>query len=158
MPKRSAGILVYRQRPEGSEVLLAHPGGPFWRTRDLGAWSIFKGELDAGEDAKAAARREFAEETGWVADGPLQPLGEIRQAGGKVVIAFAMESDLEPARLRSNDFEMEWPPRSGRLLTFPEVDRAEWFSLGEARRRILAGQAPLLDRLAVRLDEPGQEP
>jgi predicted NUDIX family NTP pyrophosphohydrolase len=158
MPKRSAGILVYRQRPEGSEVLLAHPGGPFWRTRDLGAWSIFKGELDAGEDATAAARREFAEETGWVADGPLQPLGEIRQAGGKVVIAFAMESDLEPARLRSNDFEMEWPPRSGRLLTFPEVDRAEWFSLGEARRRILAGQAPLLDRLAVRLDEPGQEP
>jgi predicted NUDIX family NTP pyrophosphohydrolase len=158
MPKRSAGILVYRQRPEGIEVLLAHPGGPFWRTRDLGAWSIFKGELDAGEDATAAARREFAEETGWVADGPLQPLGEIRQAGGKVVIAFAMESDLEPARLRSNDFEMEWPPRSGRLLTFPEVDRAEWFSLGEARRRILAGQAPLLDRLAVRLDEPGQEP
>ena len=158
MPKRSAGILVYRQRPEGIEVLLAHPGGPFWRTRDLGAWSIFKGELDAGEDATAAARREFAEETGWVADGPLQPLGEIRQAGGKVVIAFAMESDLEPARLRSNDFEMEWPPRSGRLLTFPEVDRAEWFSLGEARRRILAGQAPLLDRLAVRLDEPGKEP
>lgn len=151
MPKSSAGILMYKRERERVLVLLAHPGGPFWRRRDEGAWSIPKGEFGAGESAETAARREFEEELGAAAGGELRPLGRVRQPGGKWVEAFALEGDLDVAAVRSNPFEMEWPPRSGRRRTFPEVDRAAWFPLPEARRKILPGQRPLLDRLEEEL-------
>ncbi len=144
-------MVLYRRRPGGPEVLLVHPGGPLWARRDLGAWSIPKGEMEPGEEPEAVARRELAEETGLVAGGPLAPLALVRQPGGKVVVAFALEGDLDPAAVRSNTFSMPWPPGSGRMRAFPEVDRAEWFALPEARRRILRGQAPLLDELERRL-------
>lgn len=144
----SAGIVMYRRRGRSLDVLLVHPGGPFWRRKDAGAWSIPKGEFDPAEPAEAAARREFAEELGRRPEGELIPLGEIRQSGGKRVIAFAMEGDFDASRIESNTFEMEWPPRSGRRAVFPEVDRAAWFALADARDKIIAGQAPLLDRLA----------
>jgi predicted NUDIX family NTP pyrophosphohydrolase len=144
----SAGILAYRAGVGGLEVLLVHPGGPFWRKKDNGAWSIPKGEIDDGDDAEQAARREFAEELGPSARlGSLHALGEIRQRGGKRVIAFAGEGDFDPAALASNTFEVEWPPRSGRRQSFPEVDRAEWFDLDSARPKMLSAQAELLDRL-----------
>jgi predicted NUDIX family NTP pyrophosphohydrolase len=146
MANRSAGILPFRTNAGALEVLLAHPGGPFWRNRDDGAWSIVKGEYLDGEDAETAARREFTEETGWEPAGDLLPLGEVRQPGGKYVIAFAVEGDFDPATLRSDMFEIEWPPRSGAMRSFPEVDRAAWFDLDTARRKILAGQAPFLAR------------
>ena len=145
--RKSAGILMYRRAADGIRVLLVHPGGPFWSKRDLGAWSIPKGEHGDGEEAEAAARREFAEELGREFQGRLEPLGEIRQQAGKVVTAFAAEGDFDVADLASNHFEMEWPPRSGRRQSFPEVDRAEWFTLPVARQKIIAGQRPLLDRL-----------
>jgi predicted NUDIX family NTP pyrophosphohydrolase len=151
MAARSAGTLVYRKRAEAIEVLLVHPGGPFWQKRDLGAWSIPKGEYADNEDAEATARREFTEETGWTIAGEMTPLGDIRQKAGKTVTAFAAECDFDPATLKSNSFEMEWPPRSGRVASFPEVDRADWFSLADARERIFEGQRPLLDRLEVLL-------
>jgi predicted NUDIX family NTP pyrophosphohydrolase len=148
MTKRSAGILLYK-RPGGELlVLLAHPGGPFWRKRDYGAWTIPKGEFDAGEAPEDAARREFREELGVDAVGTLQPLGEIIQKGGKRVIAFALEGDFDAAALRSNTFEIEWPPRSGRIQAFPEVDRVEWMALPVAREKLLPSQVELLDRLA----------
>jgi predicted NUDIX family NTP pyrophosphohydrolase len=147
MAARSAGILVHRKRAGAVEVLLAHPGGPFWAKRDAGAWSIPKGEYSDSEDPETAARREFTEETGWTIEGELKPLGEIRQKAGKVVTAFAAEGDFDPASLESNRFEMEWPPKSGRIASFPEVDRAGWFGLAEARDKIVEGQQPLLDRL-----------
>jgi len=128
---------MYRSGTSGLEVLLVHPGGPFWRRRDLGAWSIPKGEHEEGEEPAAAARREFAEELGLPAEGALEPLGEVRQKAGKLVTAFALRGDCDPSAIRSNDFEMEWPPRSGRRQIFPEVDRAEWFSLPAAREKIL---------------------
>ena len=152
MAATSAGILMYRRRGGRIEVLLVHPGGPFWRNKDAGAWSIPKGEYTAQEDAEAAARREFGEELGLEARGELEPLGEVRQKGGKRVTAFALEGDLDPSAIRSNEFEMEWPPRSGRSQSFPEIDRAAWFTLVEARERILASQGPLLDRLAAKYD------
>ncbi len=150
--KRSAGILLHRRSSDGAlEVLLVHPGGPFWAKKDLGAWSIPKGEYEDGEDALAAARREFAEELGSpAADGELVALGEVRQKSGKVVTAWALEGDIDADAVTSNTFTMEWPPRSGRTREFPEVDRAAWFGLDEARERILPAQAPLLDRLAER--------
>lgn len=155
----SAGILMYRCSGTGLEVLLVHPGGPYWRAKDEGAWSIPKGEIDGEEDAGAVARREFAEETGVVLAGqPLEPLGEIRQRGGKRVIAFAVEGDLDVHAIRSNTFEIEWPPRSGKMQTFPEIDRAEWFDLAAARTRILEGQRPLLDRLAELVGQSGTPP
>jgi predicted NUDIX family NTP pyrophosphohydrolase len=146
----SAGILMYRQTGRGLEVLLAHPGGPFWRNRDEGAWSIPKGEMDEGEDAAAAARREFLEETGCTLEGALEPLGDIRQRGGKRVTAFAVEGDLDVDAIKSNTFEIEWPPKSGRMQSFPEIDRAAWFDLTAAHVKILESQRQLLDRLADR--------
>ena len=144
----SAGILAYRKGARGLEVLLVHPGGPFWRKKDDGAWSIPKGEIDAADAPEQVARREFAEELGPGASiGRLQKLGEIRQQGGKRVIAFASEGHFDPAALISNTFDIEWPPRSGRRQSFPEVDRADWFDIDFARTKILSGQLELLDRL-----------
>ena len=145
---RSAGLLLFRRRNERIEVLLVHPGGPFWAKRDLGAWSIPKGEYPEDEDPLAAARREFAEELGSPAPaGETIELGEIQQKAGKVVCAWAVAGDLDPAEITSNTFTMQWPPRSGRTQEFPEVDRAQWFDLEEARERINPAQAALLDRL-----------
>lgn len=150
--RRSAGILLYRLAGGAPEVLLAHPGGPFWAKRDEGAWSIPKGEHDDGADPLAAAAREFREETGHdLPPGERIDLGSVRQKGGKVVTAWAVEGDLDVASARSNTFEMEWPPRSGRKREFPEVDRMEWFALPAARAKILPAQAELLDRLAEAL-------
>jgi predicted NUDIX family NTP pyrophosphohydrolase len=151
--RNSAGILMYKPAVDGISVLLVHPGGPFWSKRDIGAWSIPKGEYADGEQAEAAARREFAEELGREPQGPLQPLGEIRQKAGKLVVAFAVEGDFEVAGFTSNMFDMEWPPRSGRRQSFPEVDRVEWFTLPVARQKIIAGQSPLLDRLETLISE-----
>lgn len=148
MPLHTAGILLYRRRGGVLEVLLVHPGGPFWARKDLGAWSIPKGLCDPGEDPLAAARREFEEETGCAVDGECIPLGELRQPSGKIVHAWAVEGDLDAGRIRSNTFAMEWPRGSGAMREFPEVDRAEWFDLDAARARIIKGQAPFLDRLA----------
>jgi predicted NUDIX family NTP pyrophosphohydrolase len=149
MASRSAGILAYRKR-RTCEVLLVHPGGPFWRNKDLGAWSIPKGEYADDEDAELAARREFAEELGVEVSVPLIALGEVKQRGGKIVTAFAAELDIDVAGIRSNTFEIEWPPRSGKRQRFPEVDRAEWFSLEQAHEKINEGQRPLLARLPRR--------
>ncbi|GIU98519.1 MAG: DNA mismatch repair protein MutT [Actinomycetota bacterium] len=148
MPRTSAGLLVYRRGSGGVEVLLVHPGGPLWARRDEGAWSIPKGEHGPEEDPLVAARREFREELGQdPPSGEPIALGEVRQPGGKRVSAFAVEGDLDVAGVGSGTFEMEWPPRSGRRQRFPEVDRAAWFSLEEARRKLLPGQVPFLDRL-----------
>jgi predicted NUDIX family NTP pyrophosphohydrolase/uncharacterized protein (DUF1810 family) len=138
---------MYRRSGPRLKVLLVHPGGPFWRNKDEGAWSIPKGEIDEGEDAAVAARREFLEETGWPLSMPLEPLGDIRQRGGKRVTAFAVEGDLDVDAIKSNKFEMEWPPKSGILQSFPEIDRAAWFDLPAAHKKILQSQRPLLDRL-----------
>ena len=154
MPKQSAGILLYRRRSGGPEVLLVHPGGPFWAKKDLGAWSIPKGEYEEPEDPRACALREFQEELGAPPpDGDLAALGTARQAGGKVVTAWAAEGDIDPASVSSNTFSLEWPPRSGVMREFPEIDRARWFPLAEARRRINPAQAVFLDRLASALGE-----
>ena len=147
MAKRSSGILLFRRAAE-LEVLLVHPGGPFWAKKDLGAWSIPKGEHDHAEEALACALREFEEETGTrPAEGELDDLGTVRQKSGKVVQAWALEGDLDADAIRSNTFTMEWPPRSGRQAEFPEVDRAQWFGLDEARQRINPAQGAFLDRL-----------
>ena len=148
MPKRSAGLLLYRRADADFSVLLVHPGGPLWANKDAGAWSIPKGEYAPGEEPLAAAQREFAEETGARPFGEFRPLGEVVQGGGKRVAAWALEGEFDPATLVSNSFEMEWPPRSGRRVRFPEVDRAAWFVSAVARRKILAGQRPLIERLA----------
>jgi predicted NUDIX family NTP pyrophosphohydrolase len=145
----SAGILAYRRAKGALEVLLVHPGGPFWRNKDKGAWSIPKGEIDATEDPERAALREFTEELGpTAAIGPLNAMGEIRQRGGKRVIAFCGEGDFDPVKLSSNTFEIEWPARSGRRQSFPEVDRAEWYDLESAKEKILSGQIELIERLS----------
>lgn len=149
MAKVSAGILLYRFRPSGLEVLLVHPGGPYWAKKDDGAWSMPKGLVEPGEDELAAAFREFREETGAVAHGVAQDLGAFRQAGGKVIRAFAVEGDFDPASLASNLFTMEWPPRSGKLATFPEADRAGWFTPDTARRKVTKGQIPAIDTLVA---------
>jgi len=146
---------MYRHAGPSLEVLLVHPGGPYWRKKDEGAWSIPKGELEAGEEAEVAARREFTEETGVALSGLLDRLGEIRQRGGKRVIAFAVEGDVDVRTIRSNTFEIEWPPKGGRMQSFPEIDRAEWFDLPSAHAKILQGQRPLLDRLAALVTQPG---
>jgi predicted NUDIX family NTP pyrophosphohydrolase len=151
MAKRSAGILAYHWKDRRLEVLLGHPGGPYWNHRDQGAWSILKGEYEEGENPEAAARREFMEESGWTLSVPLEPLGEIRQRSGKTIIAYAAQADMDPATLSSNMFEMEWPPGSKRMQFFPEIDRAGWFALTEASAKIVPGQTGFLDRLALGL-------
>ena len=148
MTRTSAGILLYRWWEGELEVFLVHPGGPFWARKDAGAWSIPKGEFAPDEDPLAAARREFAEETGLAVDGEFRALRPIRQAGGKVVHAFAIEGEVDPGAIRSDSFTIEWPPRSGRLRAFPEVDRAGWFALAEAQQKILKSQLGLLEQLA----------
>jgi predicted NUDIX family NTP pyrophosphohydrolase len=155
MAKRSAGVLVYRRQGRAIDVLLVHPGGPFWKKRDAGAWSIPKGEFGEDELREAVARREFTEETGWTLDGELTPLGEVKQAGGKTVVGFCSEADFDVGTLASNTFEIEWPPRSGRRETFAEVDRAGWFGLEEAGEKINEGQRPFLERLAAVVDQRG---
>jgi predicted NUDIX family NTP pyrophosphohydrolase len=152
--KRSAGVLLYRRGAGGIEVLLVHPGGPFWARRDEGAWSIPKGEIEPDEDPLSAGRRELAEETGGRADGPAAELPPVKQPSGKVIHAFAVEGDLDAGTIRSNTFEMEWPRGSGALRRFPEVDRAAWMTIAEARRKILPGQEPLLDHLMRLLSAP----
>ena len=148
--KASAGLLLYRRR-DALEVFLVHPGGPFWIKKDAGAWSLPKGEIGKGEDPLQAAKREFFEETGFRIDGDFHPLQPVKQSGGKVVYAWAVEADCDPGRLRSNLFTMEWPPKSGRMQRFPEVDRAGWFDIAEARKRILASQTGFLDQLVAPL-------
>jgi predicted NUDIX family NTP pyrophosphohydrolase len=147
MAQESAGVLMFRRSGSQLQVLLVHPGGPFWRRKDLGAWTIPKGERMQDEDAEATARREFAEETGHTLEGPLLALGRIKQRAGKQVEAFAIEGDFDPTQLNCNSFEIEWPPRSGKRQAFPEVDKAAWFTLDKARQKINVAQAELLDRL-----------
>jgi predicted NUDIX family NTP pyrophosphohydrolase len=160
MPARSAGILLYRRDPDRVRLLLAHPGGPFWRGRDEGAWMIPKGLVEPGEDPLAAALREFEEELGARPRGEPLALCTIRQAGGKWVEAFALEGDFDCATLRSNQFTLEYPPKSGRFQTFPEVDEARWFTLAEARVKVLPSQGPILDALEalVRSETPPRSP
>jgi predicted NUDIX family NTP pyrophosphohydrolase len=158
MAQESAGVLMFRLRDGHLQVLLVHPGGPFWQRKDLGAWTIPKGECAPGEDAETTARREFAEETGHAPDGPLLALGRIKQRGGKQVDAFAVEGDFDPSRLSCNTFEIEWPPRSGKRQAFPEVDKAGWFTLEEARQKINTAQSELLDRLEALTLLPDRRP
>jgi predicted NUDIX family NTP pyrophosphohydrolase len=147
MPQRSAGILLFRRRRGTIEVLLAHPGGPFWAKKDEGAWSIPKGVYEPGEDGLSAARREFAEETGAQTEGEAVALGAFRQSSAKTVDVWAIEGEFDPARLKSNTFTLEWPPRSGRRREVPEIDRVQWFALDEASRKMLKGQRPILQAL-----------
>ncbi|WP_338501251.1 NUDIX domain-containing protein [Sphingomonas kaistensis] len=159
MPQqRSAGILLYRRGKVGLQVLLGHPGGPYWARKDAGAWMVPKGALEVGEQPLEAAMREFAEEVGPVPHGTPVPLRTVRQNGGKLVEVFALEGEFDPTTLVSNSFELEWPPRSGRMRQFPEMDRVEWMTMADARARILASQAPLLDALdAMLAAAPRQE-
>lgn len=155
--KRSAGILLFRRSETGVEVLLGHMGGPFWARKDAGGWSVPKGELEPDEAPEAAARREFQEELGLpVPAGELLELGEIKQSGGKVVTAWALEGDLDPDAVVPGTFEMEWPRGSGRMKEFPEIDRAGWFEPEQAREKLVAGQRPFLDRLADLLATPNE--
>ncbi|MFC3580957.1 NUDIX domain-containing protein [Sphingomonas hylomeconis] len=155
MARRSAGILLYRTPQQSLELLLVHPGGPFWRHRHTGAWQLPKGMVEPGEADEAAARREVAEELGVRIETPLLSLGEVRQSGGKIVVAFAAERDVDPALVVSNTIEIDWPPRSGQKMTIPEVDEARWFAVAEARQCILPSQAPLIDRLVAALAATG---
>ena len=152
MPTKSAGLLLFREVEGRLEVLLVHPGGPFWAGKDEGAWSIPKGEFEDGEEPLSAAKREFEEETGFAPNGDMIPLEPLRQPSGKLIFAWAMQYDLDPARVRSNTFTMEWPPKSGRYQEFPEVDRAAWFSVEAARGKISKGQAAFLVRLQEKLE------
>ena len=155
--KTTAGLLLYRRHGE-VEVFLVHPGGPFWAKKDAGAWSLPKGEIDEGEDPLQAAKREFTEETGFSIDGEFRRLDPVKQSGGKVVHAWAIEADCDPAQVRSNLFSMEWPPKSGQKKEFPEVDRAQWFNIPEARKRILVAQIGLIDQLISILTVKEREP
>jgi predicted NUDIX family NTP pyrophosphohydrolase len=149
--KRSAGLLMYRRREGELQVFLVHPGGPFWAKKDLGVWSVPKGEYEEEEEPLEAARREFFEETGFTAGNRFEELGKVKQAGGKIVVAWAFEGDCDPDKLVSNTCEIEWPPRSGRMLEIPEVDRGRWFGISAARKYIKASQEPFLDRLCAAL-------
>lgn len=154
MPKLSAGILLFRQSNQVLEILLVHPGGPLWSRKDLGAWSIPKGEFETDEDAFCAAKREFAEETGVDIEGEFIPLTPVRQSAVKIVYAWAVEGDLDASSIHSNTFTMQWPLKSGRYQEFPEVDRGEWFTVAQARKKMVAGQLPLLDELVDYLKRP----
>ncbi|HZD58767.1 MAG TPA: NUDIX domain-containing protein [Anaerolineales bacterium] len=154
MNKESSGILLYRQKNDQLEILLVHPGGPFWKKKDLGAWSIPKGEF-ADEDPLSAAKREFEEEIGMPIDGEMIALTPQQQKAGKVVHAWAVEGDLNPEEIRSNTFEMEWPPKSGKKQAFPEIDRAEWFPVQTARKKINQGQVAFIQELIEKLDLQG---
>jgi predicted NUDIX family NTP pyrophosphohydrolase len=158
MPKNSAGLLMYRFRDGILEVFLVHPGGPFWAKKDLGVWSIPKGEFGPVDDPLEAARREFQEETGFVAAGPFRPLTPVKQGSGKIVHAWAVQGDCDPTRIISNTFSIEWPPHSGKHSDFPEVDRAEWLGVEPAKEKILKGQSPLLDELRQLLDDERKHP
>ncbi|MEO8337063.1 MAG: NUDIX domain-containing protein [bacterium] len=147
MPKRSAGVLLFRRSPTGLEVLLVHPGGPFWARKDAASWSIPKGEISDGEDPLTAAKREFAEETGHAVDGDYIALEPVKLPSGKVVHAWVLEGDCDATQIISNNFTMEWPPKSGRQAEFPEVDRAGWFGIDAAREKLSKGQVSLLDQL-----------
>jgi predicted NUDIX family NTP pyrophosphohydrolase len=151
MPRTSAGLLLFRRGRSGLEVFLVHPGGPFWRGKEAGAWTIPKGEIGPGEDPLAAAKRELAEETGVVVEGEFIALAPVRQKAGKVVQAWAIEADCDASAITSNAFSIEWPPRSGKRQDFPEVDKAEWLLIPEARKRINAAQAAFLDELTARV-------
>lgn len=154
MPKRSAGILLYRRAGNGLEIFLVHPGGPFWAKKDAGAWSIPKGEIDAGEEPEGAAKREFEEETGIALTGELSPLGVFQQPSGKRVAAFAFEGDVDPSGVTSNYCRIEWPPKTGRKIDIPEIDRAGWFRPEEAMAKIVKGQRPIIEALLSRLARP----
>ena len=149
MPKQSAGILAYRNIDKQLQIFLVHPGGPFWKNKDLGAWSVPKGEYDEEEDALTAAKREFEEETGQHIAGDFIPLASIKYKSGKVVCAWAVEADIDHANIKSNYFEMEWPPRSGKKASFEEVDRADWFDIATAKQKIVPAQVPLIEELAA---------
>ena len=151
MPKKSAGLLIYRRRRGILEVFLVHPGGPFWSRKDAGTWSIPKGEYETGEDPFDVAKREFQEETGFQASGEFAPLKPQKQPGGKIVSAWAIEGDYDASAIRSNTFSMEWPPGSGRQQEFPEVDRADWFTIPRAKEKINKGQSGFLEELAIML-------
>jgi predicted NUDIX family NTP pyrophosphohydrolase len=153
MEKTSAGLVLYRKRAGQYEFLLVHLGGPFWAKKDVGAWFVPKGEVNSGEDELAAAQREFQEETGVQAQGTFRPLGRVKHKSGKTVVAWAFEGDFDPSTLRSNTFEMEWPPRSGKKRTFPEIDRAEYFTFEAAREKMHAAEFELLCRLVHQLQE-----
>ncbi len=153
MPKSSAGILLYRFRDKTLQVFLVHPGGPFWAKKDTGAWSIPKGEFTPGEDPLLAAKREFQEETGQEPKGKLVPLTPIKQSSGKIIQVWALQGDLDPTTIKSNTFTMEWPPRSGRQQEFPEIDRAAWFTLEQAREKIVPGQVGFLKELEILLEK-----
>jgi predicted NUDIX family NTP pyrophosphohydrolase len=157
MAKISAGILLFRRTPAGVEVMLVHPGGPFWAKKDLGAWSIPKGLADEGEELLEAAKREFLEETGMGVDGAFLDLGAHKQPGGKTIAAWACEGDFDPATLKSNTFSLEWPPRSGRMAEFPEVDRAAWYWIDEALVKINKGQKPILAALEASVARSGDQ-
>ena len=151
MKKRSAGILLFRKAEAGVEVFLVHPGGPFWAKKDLGSWSLPKGEYEEGEDPLTAAKREFTEETGCVVDGDFVELGDLKQPSGKNISAWALEHDLDPASVKSNMFSMEWPPKSGKMQEFPEVDAGAWYSLTAALEKLHKGQTDFIARLAEKI-------
>ena len=151
MSRISAGLLMYRRAQSGPQVLLVHPGGPFWKNKDNGAWSIPKGEVVEGEDLLDTAKREFQEELGFLPRGDFVALAPVKQKGGKIVHAWHIEGDCDPSHIRSNTFEMEWPPKSGKRVSFPEVDRAAWFDIDKARQKILGSQVPFLDELVTAL-------
>jgi predicted NUDIX family NTP pyrophosphohydrolase len=150
--KKSAGILLYRKKAGATEVLLVHPGGPFWKNKDAGAWSIPKGEF-TDEDPLSAAKREFEEETGIAVDGNFLALSPLKQKSGKLVMAWALQKNIDASKIKSNEFDMEWPPRSGRQIRIPEVDRGEWFTPSVAKQKIIPGQAALIDELLGKLQD-----
>ncbi len=152
MPKKSAGILVYRKTREEYEVLLVHPGGPFWAKKDLNSWSVPKGEFEDDEEPLTAAKREFKEETGFISNGEFIKLDPVKQPSGKLIYSWAVEGDFDTAQVISNLFELEWPPKSGLFKEFPEIDRAEWFTFETAKKKILSGQVPILDNLQRMLE------
>lgn len=152
MSKKSAGILLYRFKKENLEIFLAHPGGPFWKNKDAGAWSIPKGEFDDNEEPLDAAIREMKEETGLTLKGNFIELTPVKQKSGKLVYAWALEHDIDPSEIKSNEFEMEWPPKSGKKKSFPEIDKAEWFDLTMAKDKILGAQWPLVEELRKKLN------